>query len=159
MSTRMRGLGQILTVVAFVAALLLGAMPAAPTAAQPVSDVRDVKVKVRDLKLDCQSMDGSATSRPSAMDDDKYIVSCTGGGLDGLTCVYTPTTSDCSVDKQDPTQPGDVPQADDDLGLAPVVTGAANGAAAAATQAAPAKEKHGKKHGKHGKKGGKHRRR
>ena len=152
-----RGPGQILAVATFVVALVLGAAQASPTAAQPVSDVRDVKIKVRDLKLDCVSMEGSATSRPSAMDDDKYIVSCTGGGLDGLTCVYTPTTSDCFVEKRNPTQPGDVPQVDDDLGLASV-TGAADGAAADATQAAPAREKHSK-HGKHGKKGGKHRRR
>ena len=153
MTNMTRGLGQILVVASFVVALLLSALPAAPTAAQPVSDVRDVKVKVRDLKLNCTELDGSATSRPSAMDDDKYIVRCTGGALDGLTCVYTPTTSDCSVEKRNPMQPGVVSQVDDP-GLASV-TGAADGAASAATQADPAKGKHAR----HAKQGGKHRRR
>jgi len=153
MTSMMRRLGPFLTAVAFVATLLLGAMPAAPTAAQPVSDVREVKVKVRDLKLDCKTFEGTATSRPSAMDDDKYIVNCTGGGLDGLTCVYTSTTSDCWVDRKGPRQPGTVSQVGDNLGVA-IGTGV-RAAAADAAQAAPAKGKHGN----HDKTGKKHRRR
>lgn len=151
MPTMMRRLSPFLTVVAFVAALLLGGMPAAPTAAQPVSDVRDVKIKVRDFKADCKNTGGTATSL--LMDDDTSIVRCTGGTFDRTACVYTSTTSDCLVDRKDPRQPGTVSQADDTLGVA-IGTGA-RAAAADAAQAAPTKGKHGT----HDQQSKKHRRR
>jgi hypothetical protein len=131
----------------------MGAMPAAPIAAQPVSDVRDVKVKVRDLKLDRKTFEGTASSRPSATDDDKYIVTCTGGGLDGLTCVYTSTTSECWVERKDARPPGAVPQADDGLGVAKA-RGAQADAAHIAHDDRSGQDTHCN-HGKHGK----HRRR
>jgi len=91
------------------------------------------------------------------MDDDKYIVSCEGGGLADLTCIYTPTTSDCFVDKTDSSQPGEIPQAADALGLAPV-TATGDDSAQGTTVDSPSKGTHDK-HGKRGKKGGKHRHR
>src|SRR5215213_10151319 len=101
MLSMMRKLSPFLTVVAVVAALFMGAMPAAPTAAQPVSDVREVKIKVRDFKATCKEFGGTATSRPSALDADKSITNCKGGTFDGQTCIYTPTTSDCFTDRTD----------------------------------------------------------
>lgn len=109
--------GQMLTVVACVDAFLIGAMPATPIAAQPVSDVRDVKVKVRNFKAECKATGGTATSRPSALDADKYITNCKGGTFDGQACIYTPTTSDCFTDRTDSKQPGTVSQVDDNLGV------------------------------------------
>ena len=89
-------------IVMVLAMLVLGSLQATPAGAQPLNDARDVETKIKDFKLDCETFGGTVTTRPSAMDDDKTIANCKGGGaFDGKYCVFTPTTSDCGYTRDE----------------------------------------------------------
>ena len=149
MTRAMKTIGQTVAAAAMVMAILFGGMVTAEVGAQPVKDVRDVKVKVRSLSNDCADFGGTATSRPSAMDDDKMIVSCSGGSLGGMTCVYTPKTSDCGTTRTDPGQSAGVPG---ETGIADVAAmSSADAGHDDGDRDRDAKKRHGK--GKHGNKG------
>lgn len=96
MSSTVSRIGRPVIVMA-LALLVLGSLPAPSAGAQPINDSTSVEDKIKDFKYDCKTLGGKATTRPSAMDDDKTIANCKGGGLDGYYCVYTPTTRDCGI--------------------------------------------------------------
>jgi len=146
MTNVMRKLGRIVAASAMAAAILFGGMLTMEVGAQPVRDVRDVKVKARSLSNDCVTLGGTASSRPSAMDSDKMITSCSGGTLGGLTCVYTSKTSDCTTTRTDPGQPTAVPGGSG-------ITDVAAMSAAGADQGDPDRDHdtNKKSRGKHGK--------
>mgnify|MGYP006883670516 CR=1 FL=1 len=130
-STRSR-IGRQAVLVMALAMLVLSSLPVSPAGAQPNNDARDVGVKVKDFKFDCESFGGTATTRPSATDDDKTIANCSGGELDGRYCVITPTTLDCGFTRDDNESDGPNvnPNQSDVTDLAPTDTSvdqAANG--------------------------------
>ena len=65
-STRSR-IGRQAVLVMALAMLVLSSLPVSPAGAQPNNDARDVGVKVKDFKFDCESFGGTATTRPSAI--------------------------------------------------------------------------------------------
>jgi hypothetical protein len=105
--------------------LVLGSLPVFPAGAQPINDARDAKVKVKEFTFDCETFGGTATTRPSGMDDDKTIGTCKGGEFDGYYCVYTPTTRDRGFSR-DADDPGVNPGQSDISNLAPTDTPDAN---------------------------------
>lgn len=160
-------LGRQAFLVIALAMLVLGSLPVAPAGAQPISDHREVKVKVKDFKLDCEWTGGTVRTRPSATDADKTIANCDGGLLDGSYCVYTPTTSDCGVTRGEENDASGKPDQTGVTDLAPTDT---HGAATSVDQAdgqgqhvtgSSSSDDHsgdhqlqkGRKHGKHGKHG------
>lgn len=160
-------LGRQAFLVIALAMLVLGSLPVAPAGAQPISDHREVKVKVKDFKLDCEWTGGTVRTRPSATDADKTIANCDGGLLDGSYCVYTPTTSDCGVTRGEENDASGKPDQTGVTDLAPTDT---HGAATSVDQAdgqgqhvtgSSSSDDHsgdhqlqkGKKRGKHGKHG------
>ena len=119
-STRSR-IGRQVFLVMALAMFVLSSLPVSPAGAQPINDTRDVKVKVKDFKFDCETTGGTFRSRPSAMDDDTTISNCKGGTFDGY-CIYTPTTTDCTFTR-DETDDVDVnPGQGDITDLAPTDT-------------------------------------
>lgn len=125
MSSTLSRLGRSVMVMA-LAMLVLGSLHAPSAGAQPINDSRDVEVKVKDFKFDCESFGGEATTRPSASDDDKTIANCKGGVLDGMYCVYTPSTRDCGFTRDEADEPNVNPGQSDITDLAPTDTPPAN---------------------------------
>jgi len=118
-------LGHSVLVMA-LAMLVLGSLPVPSVGAQLINDSRDIEVKVKDFKSDCEAFGGEATTRPSAMDDDKTIANCKGGVLDGMYCVYTSSTKDCGFTRDGVDDATGNPGQIDVTDLAPVDTPAPN---------------------------------
>jgi hypothetical protein len=120
-STRSR-IGRQAFLVMALAMLVLSSLPVSPAGAQPINDEKTVDAKVKDFKHSCETMGGTAKSRPSAMDVDKTISNCSGGELDGWYCVFTPTTRDCDTARDEADDPNVNPGQSDATDLTPTDT-------------------------------------